>query len=88
MDWNTGVWFPLESGILVFATTSKMALGLTRSPTKLVPGTLSPQVKMPELEDDLSPSSADFKNALTYTSISSYVFVSCCLIKPRGSAVK
>jgi hypothetical protein len=45
-------------------------------------GAISPEVKWPEREaNPCPPSSAEFKNAWSYTSITQHVFVLWCLIK-------
>jgi hypothetical protein len=56
-------------GIFLFTTASRTALGLTQPPIQWVPGALSPGVKWPGREADRSPpSSAEVKNAWSYTS--------------------
>jgi hypothetical protein len=52
-----------------------------------VPGALSLGVKRPEREADHSPpSSAEVKNAGSYTSTPQYVFMAWCLVKYRGKS--
>jgi hypothetical protein len=56
-------------GIFLFTTVSRTALGPTQPPIKWVPGALSLGVKRPGREADHSlPSSAEVKNAWSYTS--------------------
>jgi hypothetical protein len=56
-------------GIFLFVTLSRTALGPTQPPLQLVPGALSLEVKRPGREADHStPSSAEAKNAWSYTS--------------------
>jgi hypothetical protein len=55
--------------ILLFTTASRMALGPTQPPIQWVPGALSLGVKQLGCEADRSlPSSAEVKNAWSYTS--------------------
>jgi hypothetical protein len=57
-----------------------------RPPIQWVPGALSLGVKRPEHEVDHSPpSSAEVKNAWSYTSIPLYVFMAWCLVKHRDN---
>jgi hypothetical protein len=56
-------------GIFLFTTFSRTALGPTQPPIQWVPGTLSLEAKQPGREADHSPpSSAEVKNAWSYTS--------------------
>jgi hypothetical protein len=56
-------------GIFLFTTASRTVLEPTHPPTQWVPGALSQEVERPGREDDLSPpSSAEDKNAWSYTS--------------------
>jgi hypothetical protein len=62
------------------------ALGPTQPPLHWVPGALSLGVKRLRREADHShPSSADVKNAWSYTSIPQYVFMAWCLVKHRDN---
>jgi hypothetical protein len=64
----------------LLATTSRPALWPTQPPIQWVPRTLSPEVKRPGREAYHSPpSSAEVKNARSYTSTPSYVFMAWCL---------
>jgi hypothetical protein len=73
-------------GIYLFTTVSRTALGPTQPPIKWVPGTLSLGVKRPGHEADHSPpSSAEVKNAWSYTSTPQYVFMAWCLVKHRDN---
>jgi hypothetical protein len=63
-------------GIFLFTTVSRTALGPTEPPIQWVPGALSLGVKRPGYETDHSlPSSAEVKNAWSYTSAPQYVFI-------------
>jgi hypothetical protein len=73
-------------GIFPFTTVSRMALGPTQPPIQWVPGTLSLGAKRPGREADHSPpSSAEVKNASSYTSTPQYIFMAWCLVKHRDS---
>jgi hypothetical protein len=68
--------------ISLFTTASRTSLGPTQPPIQWVPGALSLGVKRQEREADHSPpSSAEVKNAWSYTSTPPYVFMTWCLIK-------
>jgi hypothetical protein len=68
-DRGSRVRFPAGAGILLFTTVSRTALGPTQPPIQWVPGALSLGVKWPGREADHSPpSSAEVKNAWSYTS--------------------
>jgi hypothetical protein len=89
MDWMIGVlgfnsWQGL--GIFLFTTVSRMALGPTQPPIQWVPGALSLGVKRPEREADCSPpSSAEVKNAWSYTSTTPKVFMAWYFVKHRDN---
>jgi hypothetical protein len=56
-------------GIFLFTTAFRMGLGPTQPPIQWIPGALSLEVKRPGREADHSlPSSAEVKNAWSYTS--------------------
>jgi len=56
-------------GFFIFSTASRLAPGPTQPPVQRVTGSLSPEMKRPGREADHSPpSSAEFMNALSYTS--------------------
>jgi hypothetical protein len=56
-------------GFFLFATASRLALQPTRPPIHCVPETLIPGLKRPGREaDHTPPSSAEVKNAWSYTS--------------------
>jgi len=58
------------------------ALGPTQPPIQWVPGALSLGVKRLRRETDHSPpSSAEVKNACSYTSTPQYVIIAWCLVK-------
>jgi len=67
-----------------------MGPDLLRGPPSLLSsryrGAFSPEVKRPEREAEHSPSSSSkFKNAWSYTSISVYVLMAWCLVKPSDN---
>jgi hypothetical protein len=67
-------------------TQSRPALGPTQPRIQRVPVALSPRLKWPEREADHSPpSSADIKNAWSYTSTPPHVFTAWCVMKHRGN---
>jgi hypothetical protein len=75
-------YFNMLQGIFVFTTVSRPILGPTPSPIQLVPGAPSLGVKRPGCEADHSPpSSAELKNAWSYTSTPQYTFMAWCLVK-------
>jgi hypothetical protein len=68
-DRSYRVRFPGGLGNFLFTTVSRTALGPTQLPIQWVLGALSLGVKRPEREADHSPpSSAEVKNAWSYTS--------------------
>jgi hypothetical protein len=70
---------------ILFNTTSRPALGPTQSPIQWVPGAVSVGVKRPGREaDDSLPSSAEVKNAWSYTFTPQYVFMAWCSVKVQG----
>jgi hypothetical protein len=72
------------TGIFLFDTASRPALGATQLRVKLVPGALSPGVKRSGREADHSPhSKAEVKNALDCTSTFPYAFVMWYLVNHR-----
>jgi hypothetical protein len=72
-------------GIFLFTTASRTALGPTQPPIQWIPGALSLGIKRPGREADHSPpSSAEVKNAWSYTSTPRNVFMAWCLVKHRG----
>jgi hypothetical protein len=73
-------------GIFLFTTVFWTALGPTQPPIQWVPGTLFLGVKRPGRAADHSPpSTAEIKNAWSYTSSPPYVFMAWCLVKHRDS---
>jgi hypothetical protein len=69
----------------LFTTVSRPALGHTRPPIQWVPGTLSLGVKRPECEADHSPAtSAEVKNAWSYTSTPKYAFMAWFSVEAQG----
>jgi hypothetical protein len=82
--WTSGVRFSAGAGIFLFATASRPALRPTQPPVQWIPGAISPVVKLPGREADHSPpSSAEVKNAWSYSPLPQYVFMAWCLIKHR-----
>jgi hypothetical protein len=79
MGWTIGVLgfdSRRELGIFLFTTAFRTALEPTQPPLQWVPGNLSLGVKRLGLEaDHLPPSSAEVKNAWSYTSTRQYVFI-------------
>jgi hypothetical protein len=72
-------------GIFLFTSASRTALVATQPPIQWVPVVLSLGVKRAGYEADRSPpSSAEVKNACSYTSTIPYVFVEC-LVKHRNN---
>jgi hypothetical protein len=73
-------------GVFLFITTSRRALGEegTQPLIQWVPGTLSLGVKRPDREAEYSPpSSAEVKNAWSYTSIPQYTCMAWCSVKRK-----
>jgi hypothetical protein len=70
-------------GIFLFTTASIPALEPTEPPVKKVAGTISVGVRRPGHEADRSPppSSAEVKNAWSYTSTPQYTFMAWCSVK-------
>jgi hypothetical protein len=58
---DRGVGVRALVGSRIFSAASRPALGLTHPPIQWVPGDLSPGVKRPGFEADLSPTSAEVK---------------------------
>jgi hypothetical protein len=69
-------------GFVLFAISSRPVLVATQPPIQWIPGPLSPGVNRPG-RDHLLPSSAELKNAWSYTSTVPYIFMACCLFKAR-----
>jgi hypothetical protein len=71
--------------IFLFTTASRPALGHTQPPIQWVRGALFLGVKRSGREGDYSPpSSAEIKNAWSYTSTPQYAFMAWCSIKSTG----
>jgi hypothetical protein len=69
----------------LFTTTSRPALGLTQPPIQWLPGALSLGVKQLKRETGHSPpSSAEVKNAWSYTFNSQYELKVWCSVKVDG----
>jgi hypothetical protein len=70
------------AAFLLFAIASMPTLEPNQSPIKQVPGTFTPGVKWPGSEATPSlPSTAEVKNAWSYTSSPQYVFIAPCVVK-------
>jgi hypothetical protein len=83
--WSHSIW--LYNGA-VLPCLLQMSIASTQPPTRWVSGPLSPMVKQPGREGDRSPpSSAEVKNAWSYTSTPSYVFMKWCLVKHRDNFI-
>jgi hypothetical protein len=81
-DQGSRVRFPAGAGNFSLHYLSRTALGPTLPPIQWVPGALFLGVKRPGREADYSPpSSAEVKNAWSYTSTPQYVFMAWCLVK-------
>jgi hypothetical protein len=66
---DRGFDFRQGLGIFLFTTASRPALGPTQPPIQWVPGAVSLGIKRPGCEaDHTPPSSAEVKNAWSYTS--------------------
>jgi hypothetical protein len=73
---------PAAAGIFLFIIMSRPALGPIQPPIPWVPGVLSLGVKRPGREADHSPpSSAEVKNASSYTSAPQYAFMAWWSVK-------
>jgi hypothetical protein len=76
----------LVSKHLKLITASRTALGPTQPPIQWVSGVLSLGVKRPGREADHSlPSSAEVRNAWSYTYTPQYAFMALCLVKHRDN---
>jgi hypothetical protein len=84
--WTMGDSNPCRGlGIFLFTTTSRTALGPIQPPIQWVAGALSLGVKWPGREADHSPpSSAEVKNAWSYTSTPPYTFMAWCSVTAQG----
>jgi hypothetical protein len=72
-------------GILLFTTTSIMAVGFTQSPIQWVPKALSLGGKQPQCEDNHSlPSSGKDKNAWSYIFTPPVHFMVWFSVKAQG----
>jgi hypothetical protein len=89
MGWTVGVSgfdYRRGLGIFLFTTASRTALWLTQPHIQWVTGAVSLRVKRPGRKADHSPpSSAEVKNAWSYTSTPQYVFMEWCLVKHRDN---
>jgi hypothetical protein len=70
--------------MFLFTTASRPALWPILPPIQWIAGALSLEVKRPGREADISlPSSAEVKNAWSYTSTLHYVFMAWCSVKAQ-----
>jgi hypothetical protein len=85
-SWGCRVRFLAGAGnFFLFTTMSRMALRPTKPPIQWVMSSF-PVVKQPGHEADHSPpSSAEVKNAWSYTSNPQYVSMAWCLVKHRDN---
>jgi hypothetical protein len=84
MVWMIGGSSP-GRGLELFTTASGPALGPTQPPIQRVREALYRGVKRPGSETDHSPpSSAEIKNAWSYTSTPQYTFMAWCSFKAQG----
>jgi len=85
MGWTIRIWgvrFPVGGGD--FSLRRCVQTGFGAHPTSY-PGALSLRVKWLGCEaDHLPPSSVEVKNAWRYNSTPQYIFIACCLVKPKG----
>jgi hypothetical protein len=92
-DWLRAAWSGFGGGVhslrgrgILFSTASRTALRPTQSPIQWVLVSFFPREKRPGREADQSPpSSAEVKNAWSYTSNSQYVCMARCLVKHRDN---
>jgi hypothetical protein len=83
---DRGFEFREGLGIFLFTTVSRPDLGHTQSPIQWVPEALSLGMKQPGREADHSPpSSAEDKNAWSYTPLLQYAFMAWCSVKAQDS---
>jgi hypothetical protein len=81
-DQDSRVQFPVVTGIFLFTTISRTALGSTQPPMQSVPGALSPGVKQPGRKADHSPpSSAEVKECMELYFHLQYTLMIWCLVK-------
>jgi len=81
-DSSVGIATRLRAG----RSGSRLALEPTHPPIQWIPGAISLGIKRPGREADHSPtSSAEDKNAWSYTSTPYYVFTAWCLVKHRDN---
>jgi hypothetical protein len=88
MGWTIGVRvfnFRRGLGIFLFTIAFRLVPGPTEPRIKWVPGVLYLGVKRPVREADYSPpSSAEVKNAWSYTPLPQYAFMAWCSVKAQG----
>jgi hypothetical protein len=84
--WTTGVRFP--AGAKFFSLRRRVQTGSEAHPALdlMCTGGSFPEVKWHGRETDHShPSSAEVKNAMSYTSTPPYVFMAWCMVTHRGN---
>jgi hypothetical protein len=80
----SGFRVPVGARHFFFTTASRPALGPTQPHVQWVPEALSLEVKRPGRGADYSPkSSAEIKNAWSYTSTPQYTSMAWCLVKTK-----
>jgi len=85
-DWSTEVRLSRRAGNFLLSIPSRSALAPTQPPIQWVSEALSRGVMRPGREAGHSHSSgAEVKNAWSYTSTLSYVFMAWCLVKHRDN---
>jgi len=76
----------LGQGFFHFDTISGPPLGPTHRNIQCAPGFFPPRLRWPRHEADHSPpSSADIKDAWSYTSTPQYLYMTWCLVKQRDN---
>jgi hypothetical protein len=82
----SGVLFPVESGIFIYCTMSRLATGTKQRPVQQGPATISLRVKRPERDLTDSLSSAGFQKCMQlYLHASHYVPTS--IKRAKGKAI-
>lgn len=77
-------FFSLQSAIFLFVTKSKPAVDPTQPPVQWYRGYFVRCNAASRRTNHSPPSSVEVKNSWSYTSTSTYVFITWCLIKYKG----